>query len=134
MIRLLYLSQAGPSGADQLEEILQTARQKNPPLHITGILVYGGGWFMQLLEGPESSVFKLYARIIDDRRHANPRVLHITPANEAIFGEWSMGFVNRNPLEFEYITALRARRLETVNASIFAETLREFARQLRGTP
>lgn len=131
MIRLLYLSQAANAAADQLEGILATARQNNPRLQITGVLVYGGGWFMQLLEGPEASVFKLYARIIDDRRHSNPRVLHVTPASEAIFGEWSMGFVDRDPLAFEHIAALRARRLETVNASMFAETLRQFTGALK---
>ncbi|HEY0975785.1 MAG TPA: BLUF domain-containing protein [Solimonas sp.] len=131
MLRLLYLSQARASSADDLDAILQTARQNNPPLSITGVLVHGGGWYMQLLEGPERSVLKLYARIIDDLRHADARVLHVTPANEAIFGEWSMGFVQRNPLEFDHVIALRARRLETVNASIFAETLKDFARRLR---
>jgi hypothetical protein len=134
MIRLLYLSQASPSGIGQLDSILKTARRENPPRSITGVLVFGGGWFMQLLEGPESSVFKLYARIIDDSRHSNPRVIHVTPASEAIFGEWSMGFVDRNPLEFEHVAALRARRLETVNAAMFAETLKEFARRLRDSP
>lgn len=133
MIRLLYLSQASPAAArsDSLDEILQTSRRNNASLGITGVLVSGGGWFMQLLEGPESAVLKLYARILDDRRHGSARVLHITPANEAIFGEWSMGFVRRNPLEFEHVTALRARRLETVNAAIFADALREFSRRLR---
>lgn len=133
MIRLLYLSQATPTSTDQLDEILQTARRNNPPLGITGILVSGGGWYMQLLEGPERSVLKLYSRILDDSRHTNPRILHITPATEALFGEWSMGFVNHDPLAFEHVSALRTRRLETVHTSIFAETLREFARRLRGS-
>lgn len=131
MIRLLYLSQASPSRADDLESILKTARQKNPPLSITGVLVHGGGWYMQLIEGPERSVLKLYAQIIDDSRHTDPRVIHITPATEALFGEWSMGFVKRNPLEFDHVLALRARRLEAVNSSIFGDTLKDFARRLR---
>ena len=131
MIRLLYLSQASPSSGEDLESILRTARQNNPPLSITGVLVHGGGWYMQLIEGPERSVLKLYAKIIDDSRHSDPRVIHITPATEALFGEWSMGFVKRNPLEFDHVIALRARRLEAVNASIFADTLRDFARRLR---
>jgi hypothetical protein len=133
MIRLLYLSQFARPGADQLEAILGTARRNNPSQSITGVLVCGGGWFMQLLEGPESSVFKLYAKILEDTRHVNPRVIHITPANEKIFGEWSMGLVERNPLEFEHITALRARRLETVNVSLFAETLKDFSKRLRSS-
>ena len=72
MIRLLYLSQANPSSADDLESILRTARQNNPPLSITGVLVHGGGWYMQLIEGPERSVLKLYAKIIDDSPGLTP--------------------------------------------------------------
>src|SRR3546814_18075114 len=87
------------SRTDDLESILKTARQKNPPLSITGVLVHGGGWYMQLIEGPERSVLKLYAQIIDDRPHTVPRLIHITPATEALFGEWSMGFVKSNTLE-----------------------------------
>lgn len=131
MIRLLYISQARPASPGDLESILQTARTHNPRLSITGVLVHGGGWYMQLLEGPEHSVLRLYARILDDPRHFDPRVIHVTPASEALFGEWSMGFVERNPLEFEHVLALRSRRLEAVNASIFSETLRDFTRRLR---
>jgi len=131
MIRLLYLSQATNLSNTQIDSILESSRRNNNSLSITGVLVVGGGWIMQLLEGPEASVIKLYAMILDDPRHSNARIIHITPAAEKIFGEWSMGLVRRNPLEFEHITALRARRLETVNASMFAETLREFANRLR---
>src|SRR3546814_4819685 len=35
------------SRTDDLESILKTARQKNPPLSITGVLVHGGGWYMR---------------------------------------------------------------------------------------
>ena len=133
MIRLLYLSQARLAADDELEDILGAARRNNPVLAVTGVLIYGGGWCMQLLEGPEHAVFRLYAKIIDDSRHTDPRVIHVTPASEAIFREWSMGLVRQNPLEFEHVAALKARRLETVNSSVFGETLKEFSRRLRAS-
>ena len=131
MIRLLYLSQATNLSSMHVDSILETSRRNNPQQSITGVLVVGGGWIMQLLEGPEAAVIRLYSKILDDSRHSNVRIIHITPAAEKIFGDWSMGFVRRNPLEFEHVASLRERRLETVNASMFAETLREFATRLR---
>jgi hypothetical protein len=130
LLRLLYLSQAVKPDDEDLEAILRSARRNNPPLSVTGVLIHGGGWFMQLLEGPEPSVIRLYAQIIDDRRHADPRILHVTPASEVLFREWSMGLVRSNPLEFEHVAALKSKRLETVNASIFAETMRQFLKKL----
>jgi hypothetical protein len=130
LLRLLYLSQAVKAEDNDLESILRSARRNNPLLSVTGVLIHGGGWYMQLLEGPEPSVIRLYAQIIEDRRHADPRILHVTPASEVLFREWSMGLVRSNPLEFEHVTALKSKRLETVNASIFAETMKQFLKKL----
>ncbi len=61
MIRLLYCSQAKPEfNTDTLEEILLTSRKNNSAAGITGVLVHGGGMFMQTLEGPEQAVLRTY--------------------------------------------------------------------------
>lgn len=131
MIRLLYYSQAIPGiSDDQVQNILLIAQQSNKALGITGVLVHGGGIFMQVLEGPEHAVLRLYVKILDDRRHGSSRIIYITPAKERIFQGWSMGVINSDPLEFQLIAELRAHRLETVSAKAFKDLMRSFTKRL----
>jgi len=72
MIRLLYISQAAPSINDeQVQDILKSSRRNNPAVGVSGVLLHGGGLFMQILEGPEDAVLRKYVRILDDRRHGD---------------------------------------------------------------
>ena len=125
MIRLLYISQAARGIAEeQVQSILNSAQRNNPAAGLTGVLVHGGGLFMQVLEGPEQAVLRQYVKILDDRRHSDCRIIHISPANDRIFEKWSMGVIDSDPFQFQHIAELRARRLETVQAKAFTDTLR----------
>ncbi|MDO9598232.1 MAG: BLUF domain-containing protein, partial [Azoarcus sp.] len=94
MIRLLYISQAA-SGVteEQVKDILESAQRNNSAVGLTGVLVYGGRLFMQVLEGPEQALLRKYVKILDDRRHSDCEILHISPANDRIFENWSMGII-----------------------------------------
>ena len=127
MIRLLYISQAARGISDeQVQSILTSAQRNNPAASLTGVLVHGGGLFMQVLEGPEQAVLRQYVKILDDRRHSDCRIIHISPANDRIFEKWSMGVIDSDPLHFQHIAELRARRLEAVQANTFTDAMREF--------
>lgn len=131
MIRLLYISNACPTvSEEQVQSILTSARRHNPANGITGVLIHGGGLFMQVLEGPEQNVLRQYVKILDDRRHDDARILHISPAHTRIFEQWSMGSITGNPLQFQHVAELFARRLEAVPATTFTKTMREFAQML----
>lgn len=54
-----------------LNEMVAAANEKNSQEDVTGILLFNGVHFFQLLEGPEEGVFKLYNRICEDDRHYN---------------------------------------------------------------
>lgn len=132
MIRLLYISHAAPMISDeQVQDILLSSRRNNSASNITGILIHGGGLFMQVLEGPEQDVLRKYVKILDDPRHSDAQILYISPANDRIFEKWSMGGIESDPLQFQYISKLRARRLQVIEPNTFTETMREFARRLR---
>lgn len=134
MIRLLYISHAAPSVSDkQIEDILASSRRNNPAKNLTGVLVHGGGLFMQVLEGPEQEVLRQYVKILDDQRHSDARILQISPANGRIFEKWSMGGIDADPLQFQHISEFRTRRLEVIQAKTFTDTMREFAQRLRAT-
>lgn len=127
MIRLLYISQA-ISGImeDHIQGILQSSRRNNPTFEITGVLVHGGGLFMQILEGPEQNVLRQYVKLLDDQRHSHCQIIHISPANERIFQQLSMGAIQCDPLKFQDVAKMRNNRLESVNAKVFKKIMREF--------
>ncbi|WP_394673555.1 BLUF domain-containing protein [Limnobacter sp.] len=127
MIRLLYCSQAKPDFAKEtLDEILLISRKNNSTAGITGVLVHGGGMFMQVLEGPEQQVLRTYVKILDDKRHTDSRIIHISPVKERLFDNWTMGVIEAEPLTFEHVAKLRAHRLESVTADAFYQVMREF--------
>lgn len=96
LVRLLYVSRAG-SGHDEhdvTESILASARKHNVDNGITGILCYGGGIFLQALEGGRNEVNRLYHMILHDERHRDVVLLHYEEITERRFGGWTMGKVN----------------------------------------
>jgi hypothetical protein len=133
MIRLVYISQAVVGFAEaEVQNILQSSQRNNAANGITGVLVYGGGLFMQVLEGSEHAVLRLYVKILEDRRHSDCRLIHITPTDEQIFKQWSMAVLDSDPLDFQRIGELRARRLESVQSQTFTNLMREFVKKLSG--
>ena len=131
MIRILYLSQTAPNITDQqVQQILASSRRNNPDLVLTGVLIYGGGLFMQVLEGPDNSVMRMYARILDDKRHGDSQIMHISPTNERLFQKWSMGVIKSDPLQFHHMTQLREQRFESVHPKAFTAAMNEFLKML----
>lgn len=95
LVRLLYASRSSdPGSAEVTESILAQSRSHNPAMGITGILCYGGGIFLQALEGGRNQVSDLYAHIQKDPRHTDVVLLHYEEISERRFGGWTMGQVN----------------------------------------
>lgn len=98
LVRLLYASRAVDSSAGAIEAILTQSRQYNPTCGITGILCYGGGIFLQAIEGGRMAVSELYGHIQKDPRHKDVALLHYEEISERRFGGWTMGQVNLSKL------------------------------------
>jgi hypothetical protein len=95
LVRLLYASRlADTESATATESILAQSRNHNPASGITGILCYGGGIFLQALEGGRLQVSALYGHIQKDVRHKDVVLLHYEEIMERRFGGWTMGQVN----------------------------------------
>ncbi len=73
-----------------IESILKIARAKNTELGITGALLYSGGYFSQVIEGPLASLEDLFEVIQNDPRHSEIKVLHFNPVEGRYFSDWSM--------------------------------------------
>jgi hypothetical protein len=98
LVRLLYASRAIDARPEAIEDILAQSRQYNPSCGITGILCYGGGIFLQAIEGGRSAVSELYGHIQRDPRHKDVILLHYEEITERRFGGWSMGQVNMSKI------------------------------------
>ena len=94
LVRLLYASRAIDSSCSAVEDILAECRQFNPISGITGILCYGGGIFLQAIEGGRMAVNDLYGHIQKDPRHKDVVLLHYEEVLERRFSGWTMGQVN----------------------------------------
>jgi Sensors of blue-light using FAD len=94
LVRLLYASRAVDTKPESIETILAQSRQFNPASGITGILCYGGGIFLQAIEGGRNAVSDLYGHIQKDVRHKDVVLLHYEEITERRFGGWTMGQVN----------------------------------------
>lgn len=99
LVRLLYVSRAVNKDCGKLmESILETSRSQNMGKGITGVLCYGGGVFLQAIEGGRDAVNELYNHIVVDERHTDVVLLHYEEIVERRFGGWTMGQVNLSKL------------------------------------
>ncbi|QNP48022.1 BLUF domain-containing protein [Diaphorobacter aerolatus] len=94
LVRLLYVSRAVDTSPAAIEAILTQSRSHNPASGITGVLCYGGGIFLQAIEGGRSTVSALFGSIQADVRHKNVELLSFEEISERRFGGWTMGHVN----------------------------------------
>jgi len=98
---IIYQSTATqPFADDDLRALLADARRFNAAQHITGVLLYHDGQFLQVLEGNEAALQSLYAAIKADSRHTHLVKLADAPLVQRNFGEWSMAFRPVQPQAF----------------------------------
>lgn len=98
LVRLLYASRAVDPRPEVIEEILDQSRHFNPTCGITGILCYGGGVFLQAIEGGRMAISELYGHIQRDARHKDVVLLQYEEISERRFGGWTMGQVNMSKI------------------------------------
>lgn len=103
LVRLLYVSRAVDKDPKAIEGILESSRQHNVAHGITGVLCFGGGIFVQAIEGGRSAVNALYNHIVADPRHTDVELLHYEEINERRFGGWTMGQVNLSKLNLSVV-------------------------------
>lgn len=93
MIQLTYISSpTRPMSVDDLVDILNKSRENNARLGISGMLLYTGAWFIQVLEGEEKIIDDKIIEIKNDPRHKDFRVLEKKKISAREYAEWTMGF------------------------------------------
>lgn len=92
---LVYCSRGAADMDDaEIAKIIATAQRHNPKFGITGLLVFGSGYFFQWLEGPRDNVQSLMKIISADPRHDSVVVLsQEDEIRERLFPDWAMELV-----------------------------------------
>ena len=70
-------------------------------------------------------------KIIEDSRHFNCQLAHISPVTERLFKNWFMAAIKATPLEFEHLADLRAHREESVSSMAFTKLMQQFVVRLK---
>jgi hypothetical protein len=82
---------------DDLQELLDHAKNSNGAKGITGALIYTEGTFLQILEGDKVLLQDLMAKIRRDVRHESVFVLRESEVPTANFRNWKMAYVSATP-------------------------------------
>lgn len=95
LITYVYCSHATTAmSTAEIPRIIAAANKRNVDMEITGMLTYGGGMFLQWLEGPHHFVHELMERIRKDPRHDCILQLHaMSGIQERLYPGWSMELV-----------------------------------------
>ncbi len=90
LLQLIYAST--PFGFDNptLNQILSVARRNNLRDGITGSLICRADLYLQMLEGPRSSVTATFNRILNDDRHLDVVLIGCGDAKTRLFPDWHM--------------------------------------------
>lgn len=99
LISVIYASSAvNLFSKAELIDLLKISRENNAAENITGMLLYKDGNFIQVIEGPEDAIHRLYQKILKDPRHHHILMLGEQPIPARQFPDWSMGFRDVNQL------------------------------------
>lgn len=102
MFQLVYSSKASgtftASGDNEIENIVNASISNNQKLGITGVLLFQGTEFVQILEGKKDDVLALYGKICNDERHSAAKILMSREVPNRTFPFWNMAFLNADDI------------------------------------
>ncbi len=108
---LTYTSRASPGlTEDGLAAIHIAAKTLNALDGVTGLLIYNGSSFLQIIEGAEDAITDLVARLRADRRHHDFTVRDERTIQARSFPDWNMALATV-PAEASAARRVLERRL-----------------------
>lgn len=82
---------------ETLIDMLTSFRKNNLLNHITGMMLFSEGSFLQVLEGPDKELDALVKKIKKDSRHHSLVQIVSDTIQERIFSDWKMSFKINSP-------------------------------------
>ena len=140
LVRLIYRSRSvTPLGTQEtdaaLRSILDRARTHNSACGITGVLLFDGAHFVQVIEGALREVEDLYETIACDLRHEAIEVVDFMPAEAREYESFSMAFLEVTDDRFPELRQLMSRAMQGLApplSNLITNALASSPGQLRG--
>jgi hypothetical protein len=104
--------------ARDIEAIHRTARDVNSIEGITGLLIFNGTHFLQIVEGSPLAIDDLVERLRRDPRHSGIEIRDQRGIDERSFPDWSMELVRVSAGYFEAKDTVSDRLPETVSEPV----------------
>lgn len=95
--------------ATDIEDIHRSALRHNAMDGITGLLIFNGTHFLQIVEGVPSAIDDLVERLRRDPRHNGLEIRDERSVPDRSFGDWSMELVRVSASYFEARDTVSAR-------------------------
>lgn len=102
--------------------ILMKSRTNNKNNGLVGVLYFGDGCFFQCLEGDEKAVDTLYAKLLEDPRHTDLKLLSRKMITKLSFPDWAMKYV---PLESQMMSLLQIKGYKKFDPYAFDSEMTE---------
>lgn len=77
-----------------LPDIYRQSVARNTETHVSSVLFFKQGNFLQYMEGSERTITQLFDKIKADKRHKNIHVIEQGQAPNRLFGHWKMHCIN----------------------------------------
>lgn len=93
LYELIYSSRANSNfKSSVLDDILTISRKNNTANNITGLLIFDGNTFCQILEGEKEALSMTYDKIKNDNRHIDHTLFHQGEIAQRNFSQWAMSY------------------------------------------
>lgn len=95
MVRQLAFTSRARAGLKPAEtsSIIGASRSNNARDGVTGVLLYSGETFLQLVEGSDAALVSLWRRLLGDDRHRQVATLHDGSVHARWFESWRAGYM-----------------------------------------
>ena len=104
MYQLIYISSSTKNLArEEFLELVAQSQLKNDAMGITGVLMFKDGNFMQVLEGEQELIAKLYSAIKVEPRHTLVSIIQEGPISLREYQGWSSTYFNSDEGQYEVI-------------------------------
>jgi hypothetical protein len=99
LVQIIYISRSTFESTDAINKIepnvvriLAKSRVNNRKNGLVGVLYFGDGAFFQCLEGDESAINTLFAKIENDPRHKDLKLISKKYISRLSFPDWAMKY------------------------------------------
>ncbi len=115
---LTYTSRADDLSDDEVERIHRSAMTLNSLDGVTGMLIYNGKQFLQIVEGAEDAIEDLVQRLRCDRRHDDIVIREDRTVDGRSFPDWTMSMTRVGRARFQACDDISRALPQSVGARV----------------